>query len=84
MARRLYKPGALVESRNTKFEKGFGIILTGPHDEKPWYCADHTIEHFMVHWFKKPSPIERWQWNKSVARNFKMTKNQIKIVRSTA
>jgi len=83
MGRRLYKVGALVEARNTKYERGKGIILTGPHDEKPWYAAEHTIEKFMVHWFDRPSIVERWEWNKNRTRNFKMTKNQIKILRAS-
>ena len=81
MARRLYKPGALVEARNTKYERGKGIILTGPTHEKSWYCADHTIENFLVHWFERPTIVEHWQWNRNGTRNFKMTKNQIKILR---
>ena len=81
MARRLYKPGALVEARNTKDARGKGIILTGPTHEKSWYCADHTIENFLVHWFERPTIVEHWQWNRNGTRNFKMTKNQIKILR---
>jgi len=84
MARRLYKVGALVEARNTKYERGKGIILTGPHDEKSYYCSTHTIENFMVHWFERPSIVERWDWNRNGTRNFKMTKNQIKILRQQA
>jgi hypothetical protein len=81
MGRRVYKPGCLVEARNTKYARGKGIILTGPHDEKPWYSADHTIENFLVHWFERPEIIERWEWGRTGTRNFKMTKNQIKAVR---
>ena len=88
MARRLYKVGALVEARNTKYERGKGIILTGPTYEKSYYCSDRTIENFTVHWFDKPSIIDRWDWNRSTdlplgTRNFKMTKNQIKILRAS-
>ena len=88
MPRRLYKPGALVEARNTKYERGKGIILTGPTYEKSYYCSDRTIENFTVHWFDKPSIIDRWDWNRSTdlplgTRNFKMTKNQIKILRAS-
>ena len=81
MSRRIYKSGCLVEARNTKYEKGFGIILTGPHAEKPWYSAEHTIENFEVHWFERPSIVEKWSWNYNNKRIFKMTKNQIKAVR---
>ena len=82
MGRRVYKPGCLVESRNTKYARGRGIILTGPHVEKPWYCADHTIENFVVHWFERPDIIDEWEWrHKKATRNFKMTKNQIKALR---
>ena len=88
MARRLYKVGALVEARNTKYERGKGIILTGPHDEKSYYCSERIIENFTVHWFDRPGIIDRWEWDRSVPnglgpRNFKMTKNQIKILRAS-
>ena len=84
MARRLYKVGALVEARNTKYERGRGIILTGPHDKKPYYSADHTIENFTVHWFDRPGIIDHWEWNRVGDRNFQMTKNQIKILRASS
>ena len=32
MARRKYVKGALVEARNSKYGKGFGIILTDPEN----------------------------------------------------
>ena len=88
MGRRLYKVGALVEARNTKYERGKGIILTGPHAEKSYYCSDRTIENFTVHWFDRPGIIDHWEWNRSSDRplgthNFKMTKNQIKILRAS-
>ena len=82
MARRLYKPGALVEARNTKYERGNGIILTGPHAEKN-YWNDKVIENFLVHWFDRPGIVDHWEWNNCTTRNFKMTKNQIKILRAS-
>jgi hypothetical protein len=82
MARRLYKVGALVEARNTKYERGKGIILTGPHDEKN-YWTDNIVENFTVHWFDRPGIVDSWVWNNKGTRNFKMTKNQIKILRAS-
>jgi len=78
MARRIYKSGCLVEARNTKYEKGFGIILSGPHRSKyEW----QKVPEFNVHWFERPSIVERWDWNRDGKRAFNMTKNQIKAVR---
>ena len=84
MGRRLYKVGALVEARNTKYERGRGIILTGPHGVKN-YWNDNIIENFTVHWFDRPGIIDTWEWEHAAkgTRNFKMTKNQIKILRAS-
>jgi hypothetical protein len=78
MARRIYKSGCLVEARNTKYEKGFGIILSGPHRSKyEW----QKVPEFNVHWFERPSIVEVWHWNRDGKRAYQMTKNQIKAVR---
>ena len=74
MSRRIYKAGCLVEARNTKYEKGFGIILSGPHQSP--YDWEKT-EQFDVYWFK-PTSI---QWNQRQAAT-RMTKNQIRALRS--
>jgi len=84
MARRIYKSGCLVEARNTKYEKGFVIILSGPYQPE----SRRAIPEFDVHWFERPSIIDHWEWN--MHRNapngmgvhtFKMTQNQIVAVR---
>ena len=78
MSRRIYKSGCLVEARNTKYEKGFGIILRGPMKSKyEW----QKVPEFDVHWFERPSIVERWSWVHKGTRTFMMTKNQIKAVR---
>lgn len=51
MSRKKYIKGALVCSRNTKFEKGMGIILYGSN-----------AAGFQIHWFEKPGHIDRWDW----------------------
>ena len=73
MARRIYKAGCLVEARNTKYEKGFGIILSGPHRSRyDW----EKVEQFEVYWFK-PSAIGYYR----KPYQDRMTKNQIKALR---
>ena len=78
MTRRIYKSGSLVQARNTKYEKGFGIILRGPMKSKyEW----QKVPEFDVHWFERPSIVDRWMWNQRGKRIFNMTQNQIKVVR---
>jgi len=79
MSRRIYKSGCLVKARNTKFEKGFGIILSGPHKSK-WEWQ--KVPEFNVHWFERPSIVERWEWNRGGGKRvYNMTQNQIVAVR---
>jgi len=74
MARRIYKTGCLVEARNTKYEKGFGIILSGPHQSRyEW----QKVPEFEVYWFK-PTSISGFHSSDGATR---MTKNQIKALR---
>ena len=82
MARRKYITGALVEARNSKYGKGFGIIVSGPiMDTKAagqWRDLSEPQEWFSVHWFEKPGILP------SIHRGLaqvSMTKNQIKLVR---
>jgi len=74
MSRKKYIKGALVCSRNTKFEKGMGIILWG-----------NDGVGFRVRWFEKPGHIDRWDWNVNIRIAGKyechQTKNQIKILK---
>ena len=84
MARARYIPGALVEARNSRYGKGFGIIISGPTmdtkaasqyrnlpTEQPW---------FKVHWFEKPGNVDSY-WMRQNNGQISMTKNQIKLVR---
>ena len=82
MARKIYVPGALVCSRNTKYEKGMGIILSvgrWPHS------YDINEKCYTVHWFDKPGHVDRWKWQNSIRRKGKFvcrqTINQIKILK---
>ena len=82
MARKKYVPGALVCSRNTKYEKGMGIILS----VGPWpHSYDINEKCYTVHWFDKPGHIGRWDWNVKIRRRGKyvcrQTINQIKILK---
>jgi hypothetical protein len=85
MARARYIPGALVEARNSKYGKGFGIILTGPTmDTKAATRYRDLInpqQWFTVQWFKKPGNISSWAFHNNSAQ-VDMTKNQIKLVRT--
>jgi len=85
MARRLYKVGALVEARNTKYSKGLGIIVEGPTMKRGsrWCrekCEYKEVTHFTVHWFDKPSIVSHYRQHRDNGRVL-MTRNQIKIVR---
>ena len=84
MARARYIPGALVEARNSKYGKGFGIILTGPiMDTKAatqWRDLEREQQWFKVQWFEKPGNINSWAFRNNGGQ-VDMTKNQIKLVR---
>ena len=84
MARAKYIPGALVEARNSKYGKGFGIILTGPTlDTKSatrYNDLEKEQEWFKVQWFEKPGNVNHWAWRHNTGQ-IDMTKNQIKLVR---
>ena len=85
MARRLYKVGALVEARNTKYEKGLGLIVEGPTMKKGtrWDYEAANFKQgskFTVHWFQKPRTVSGYLWRRD-NRLVSMTRNQIKIVR---
>ena len=83
MARRKYVKGALVEARNSKYGKGFGIIVSDVEKKNTtvhgYYKAD-GVEYFDVHWFDCPGNIDDWTFNNRNGR-FNMSKNQIKVVR---
>jgi hypothetical protein len=84
MARRKYIKGALVEARNTKYNKGFGIIVSDVEKKYTtvhgYYNAD-GLEYFDVHWFERPNTIDDWTFSHCAGR-FNMSKNQIKVVRN--
>ena len=84
MARARYIPGALVEARNSKYGKGFGIILTGPTmDTKgatQWRDLDKAQAWFKVHWFDRPGNVNSYSLRRGNGQ-VSMTKNQIKVVR---
>lgn len=83
MARRKYIKGALVEARNSKFGKGFGIIVSGPemrYTNAHGYYRQEVQEWFKVHWFKAPGNVGSFYLS-SHKGQLNMTKNQIKIVR---
>ena len=84
MAKARYIPGALVEARNSKYGKGFGIILTVPTmDTKAatqWRDLANPQEWFKVQWFEKPGNINSWAFRNNGGQ-VDMTKNQIKLVR---
>jgi hypothetical protein len=84
MARARYIPGALVEARNSKYGKGFGIIVSGPTmDTKAaaqYRDLDVEQEWFKVHWFEKPGNVNSYYFRRHNGK-VDMTKNQIKLVR---
>ena len=84
MARRKYITGALVEARNSKYGKGFGIIIAGPNmDTKAASMYTDLVnpqEWFKVHWFEKPGNVDSY-YMRSGNGQVDMTKNQIKVVK---
>ena len=84
MARRKYVPGALVEARNSRYGKGFGIIISGPTmDTKAASMYTDLVnpqEWFNVHWFTKPGNVDSYYLRRGNGR-VDMTKNQIKVAR---
>ena len=84
MARRKYVPGALVEARNSRYGKGFGIIISGPTmDTKAASMYTDLVnpqEWFKVHWFEKPGSVDSYYLRRGNGQ-VDMTKNQIKVVR---
>ena len=84
MARARYIPGALVEARNSKYGKGFGIIVAGPTMDTKQAHAYRELKEpqpwFRVHWFERPGNIDDFWWRHN-KKQLDMTKNQIKLVR---
>jgi len=84
MARARYIPGALVEARNSKYGKGFGIIVSGPWSDTKAASQyrDLPTEQawFKVHWFEKPGNVDSYYMRRGNGQ-IDMTKNQIKLVR---
>ena len=84
MARRKYVTGALVEARNSKYGKGFGIIVSGPTmDTKGatrYRDLDEPQAWFKVHWFDKPGNVDGYYLRRGNGQ-VDMTRNQIKVVR---
>ena len=84
MARAKYIPGALVEARNSKYGKGFGIIVAGPWSDTraASQYRDLPTEQawFKVHWFEKPGNVDSYYMRRNNGQ-VDMTKNQIKLVR---
>ena len=83
MARRKYVKGALVEARNSKYGKGFGMIVSDPemrYTNAHGYYRQEEQEWFRVVWFKKPFHLDSFYMRRNNGQ-VDMTKNQIKIVR---
>ena len=84
MARARYIPGALVEARNSKYGKGFGIIVKGPtldtNQASGYRDLSQPQPWFVVHWFEKPGNVQSY-WLQRNKGQIQMTKNQIKLVR---
>ena len=84
MARARYIPGALVEARNSKYGKGFGIILTGPTMDTKAATRYNDLQKeqawFKVHWFEKPGSVNAYYMQRNNGQ-VDMSKNQIKLVR---
>ena len=84
MARARYIPGALVEARNSKYGKGFGIILTGPTLDTKAATRYRDLPNeqawFKVHWFEKPGSVNAYYMQRNNGQ-VDMSKNQIKLVR---
>ena len=84
MARARYIPGALVEARNSKHGKGFGIIVAGPWSDtkaaSQYRDLANEQEWFRVHWFEKPGNVDSYYMRRDKGQ-IDMSKNQIKLVR---
>ena len=84
MARARYIPGALVEARNSKYGKGFGIIVQGPTMDTRASGRYRDLENpqpwFTVHWFEKPGSVDLYYMRRGNGK-VEMTKNQIKLLR---
>ena len=84
MTRARYVPGALVEARNSKYGKGFGIILTGPTLDTKAATRYRDLPNeqawFKVHWFEKPGSVNAYYMQRNNGQ-VDMSKNQIKLVR---
>jgi hypothetical protein len=84
MTRARYIPGALVEARNSKYGKGFGIILTGPTLDTKAATRYRDLPNeqawFKVHWFEKPGSVNAYYMQRNNGQ-VDMSKNQIKLVR---
>ena len=84
MARAKYIPGALVEARNSKYGKGFGIIISGPTMDTKAASQYRDLANeqawFNVHWFEKPGNVDAYYMRRGNGQ-IDMSKNQIKLVR---
>ena len=84
MVRRKYVTGALVEARNSKYGKGFGIIVLGPWSDTKAASQYRDLPSeqawFKVHWFEKPGNVDSYYMRRNNGQ-VDMTKNQIKLVR---
>lgn len=84
MARAKYIPGALVEARNSKYGKGFGIIVAGPWSDtraaSQYRDLPSAQAWFKVHWFEKPGNVDSYDMRKGNGQ-IDMSKNQLKLVR---
>ena len=84
MARARYIPGALVEARNSKYGKGFGIIIEGPWSDTKAASQYRDLANeqawFRVHWFEKAGNVDSYYMRRGKGQ-VQMTKNQIKLVR---
>ena len=83
MARAKYIPGALVEARNSKYGKGFGIIVAGPWSDtraaSQYRDLPSAQAWFKVHWFEKPGNVDSYDMRKGNGQ-IDMSKNQLKLV----
>ena len=84
MARAKYIRGALVEARNSRYGKGFGIIIQGPWSDTKAASQYRDLpteqSWFKVHWFEKPGNVDSYYMRQGNGQ-IDMTKNQIKLVR---
>jgi len=84
MARAKYITGALVEARNSKYGKGFGIIVAGPWSDTKAASQYRDLpteqQWFKVHWFEKPGNVDAYYMRRGNGQ-IDMSKNQIKLLR---